>query len=647
MNSPPSEEAPGLRLTDEELVDEAAIAVELLNSLAKRWRFRIKAGRLGPHPMDEILGLADAFERAARFLQPPTQPEKAPPATPERVTAELERSERFRLLVDSIRDYAIFMLDADGRVASWNAGAEHLAGYRAEEILGQHVLQFYTPDDVAAGKPEQHLREAALRGRVHDEGWRVRKDRSWLWAEIFLIALRDARGQVIGFGAVTRDMSERKRAEEALRASEKRTEIYQRFLADATVLLATALEYETTLEKIAHLCVPKLADWCIVDLVENDKISQVAVAHIEPEKEALARELGRRLPLQRDLGRGVVHVVRTGRSEIFPDIDDPTWLADALGAEHPEILRQLGALSYMCVPLHARGRVFGAVSFVRATDGKRYGEEELAQAEELARRAGLSIDNARLYAESQQAIRAREDFLAVASHELRTPLASLQLELDSIQRALQKSRAAELNTRLQDKVKIATRQGARLAKLVEGLLDVTRFIAGRLKLERERFDLTEALRETVQNFSDEARRVGCEVHLHVDEVVSGTWDRVRIEQVIANLLSNALKYGAGKPIDITLTGETNVAVLSIRDQGIGIPPEKVSAIFGKFERAVSLRHYGGLGLGLFVTRQIVEAHGGTIRVESEPGKGATFTVGMPLEPPPAVQEGPPQPEVMH
>ena len=191
MSSGPSEELPGLRLTDEELVDEAAFAVELLNSLAKRWRFRVRAGRLGPHPMDEILCLADAFEGAARFLQPPAKPEKVPLATPEKVTAEFERSERFRLLVDSIRDYAIFMLDAEGRVASWNAGAEHLAGYRAEEILGQHVLQFYIPDDVAAGKPDQHLREAALRGRVHDEGWRVRKDRSWQWAEIFLVALRD------------------------------------------------------------------------------------------------------------------------------------------------------------------------------------------------------------------------------------------------------------------------------------------------------------------------------------------------------------------------------------------------------------------------------------------------------------------------
>ena len=641
--TPTAPDVARLRLSDEELADEAAFIVELLNSLARRWRFRIKAGRLGAHPLDEILGLSGALERAARCFEGPASDERPPPSTPERVAAERARAERFRLLVDSIRDHAIFMLDADGRVASWNAGAEHVSGYRAEEILGQHVLQFYTPDDAAAGKPDAQLREATIRGRVHDEGWRVRKDRSWLWAETFMTALRDERGQVVGFGVITRDLSERKRAEQALRASEKRAEAYQRLLSDATALLVTALDYQATLDKIARLCVPELADWCIVDLVEDHLIVQVAVAHIDPDKEALARELARTLPLRRELDRGAPHVIRTGRPEIYPEVDSPMWLAEALGADHPELLRQLGATSYMCVPLQARGCVFGAITFVRGPHVKRYDDAEFAQAEELARRAGLSIDNARLYAESRQAIRARDDFLAIASHELKTPLASLQLQLDSIAAGIS---GAKTHQHLSEKLDAVIRQGVRLAKLVDDMLDVARFIGGHLKLELERFDLAEPLGEAVRGLSDEAARAGCDVQVHMEGTAVGIWDRARIEQAIAKLLANAIKYGAGKPIEIALAREAGVAAISVRDHGIGIEPDKRAAIFGKFERAVSMRHYGGLGLGLYVTREIVEAHGGRIRVDSELGKGSTFVIELPIESPPAVRgasaaEGPP------
>jgi signal transduction histidine kinase len=265
----------------------------------------------------------------------------------------------------------------------------------------------------------------------------------------------------------------------------------------------------------------------------------------------------------------------------------------------------------------------------------RYTRRDLSDVEELAHRAALSIENARFYEEAQQAIRARDDFLLVASHELKTPLTSLQLQLDNLL-WLSKKPSTEAS-RFAPKIETAGRLASRLAALIEGLLDVSRLTTGRLKLERERFDLGASVSDLVARFSQEALRAGCDLTVQVDAVI-GEWDRLRIEQLITNLISNGLKYGAGKPIEVTVRQHAGAAFLTVADHGIGIPPEKVPFIFGKFERAVPVRHYGGLGLGLFIARQIVDSHGGTIRVTSEPGKGSTFTVELPLRPAAATEQ---------
>lgn len=530
-----------------------------------------------------------------------------------------ESEECFRLLVQRVRDYAIFMLDSEGHVVSWNEGAERIKGYAAHEIIGNHFSLFYPREDVLEDKPRRVLETAARDGRFEEESWRVRKDGSVFWADVVVTPVRDDHGNLRGFAKVVRDLSDRKRAEEA-----------RRFLYDATVLLASALELQKTLHDVAHLVVPRMADWCLVDLLAEDgTIRQVAAAHVDPEKSRLAEELARRHPPQPELNRGVAHVIRSGKAEIYPDITDSRWLGELLGAEHPQILRELGALSYLCVPLVARGRVLGALTFVRAASGYRYGEEDLRNAEELGRRAGLIIDNSRLYEEAQAALRARDEFLAIAAHELRTPVTTLQLGIDGIERMVGAPESDGIDGRLRSTIETLDRQTARLAALVEGMLDVSRMAAGGLNLERETFDLADAVREEVERHRLDARRAGCEIRMQIASVL-GSWDRTRVEQIVTNLLSNAFKYGAGKPIDVTLEQRGDRAILSVRDYGIGIPPERLPDIFARFERAVSLRAYGGLGLGLHITRQIVEAHGGQIDVATQPAAGATFTVELPV-----------------
>jgi signal transduction histidine kinase len=230
----------------------------------------------------------------------------------------------------------------------------------------------------------------------------------------------------------------------------------------------------------------------------------------------------------------------------------------------------------------------------------------------------------------QEAIEARDEFLSVASHELKTPLTALQLMVEGLLRSGARG-ALELSPALGEKLVAIGRQGRRLSLLVNDLLDVSRIRAGRLDLRLEPVDLAQVARETAERFGPEAAQAGCELRVSGDGPVVGPWDRLRLEQVAGNLLSNAIKYGTGKPVEIGVRRDGPWGLLSVADRGIGVAPEEQQRIFDRFERAVPARHFGGLGLGLWIAREIVTRLGGTVWVESRPGQGATFTVRLPLE----------------
>jgi PAS domain S-box-containing protein len=251
-------------------------------------------------------------------------------------------------------------------------------------------------------------------------------------------------------------------------------------------------------------------------------------------------------------------------------------------------------------------------------------------ARDITERQRTQLERELLYREAVDAIRARDEFLSVASHELRTPLSALQLQIQTLLQPPRRSpQAVPSPEQIKVKLQVANRQIERLTRLIGELMDVSRITAGRLRLELEEIDLAAVVREVVLRLGEEASRAHTSVDMSAATRVVGMWDRIRMEQVVANLLTNAFKFGGGKPIEIRVEERESIGRLVVVDHGIGIAPGDVERIFQRYEQAISSRAFGGLGLGLYIARQIIEAHGGTIRVESQPGAGSTFTIDLP------------------
>jgi PAS domain S-box-containing protein len=290
----------------------------------------------------------------------------------------------------------------------------------------------------------------------------------------------------------------------------------------------------------------------------------------------------------------------------------------------------------ICFPIFASGEVIGVLEFF-SREPSAYSGESLATMKVIARRIGKFIDRlhtdetrARMYHEAQEGVRARDELLSVAAHELKTPLCGLALRLQTMTLQARRSSAQllpaeEVITRLD----AANRLVQRLMLLMDELMQVSRFTNDRTQLESEDVNLSILVREVADRFRDQLPSCECSLNLTIAPGVTGKWDALQLDQMITNLLSNAMKYGRGKPIEIRLESDENGATLRIKDFGIGIAPEHQARIFERFERAVSGQHYGGLGLGLWIVRQIVEALDGKIRVHSEPGQGSEFLVSIP------------------
>jgi predicted ATPase/signal transduction histidine kinase len=425
---------------------------------------------------------------------------------------------------------------------------------------------------------------------------------------------------------------------EAARVHAEEAERRAEFLAEAGVILGESLVYEETLARLVRLCVRSLADGCVIDLVRDDgTIQRVAFAHADPAKEPLLKELQDRYPPCRDSPHAAAHVLRSGEPLLLAEVSDDLLRRLTVDEHHLHLTRALGITSLMVLPLAVRGETLGALTLGTATPGRRFSPADLELAVEVARRAAAAIDKARLYREAQDAIRLRDEFLTVASHELRTPMTSLTLSLQTLLHAAPAGKALDPKS-ISGLVQLAFHQGERLTRLISDLLDVSRIEAGQLRLTITTVDLDELIREVVARFAPDLARARCDAVVRCERRAIGQWDRSLIDQVVSNLLSNAVKFGPGKPIELATGEDASAAWLSVTDHGIGIDPASQGQLFERFARAVSARNYGGLGLGLYISRKLVETHRGTIRVDSKPGRGSTFTVALPCAPPRA--EGP-------
>jgi PAS domain S-box-containing protein len=718
-----------------------------------------------------------------------TAPGTSVEADPARLSALTEQL--FDLLVETVHDYAIFVLDPRGRVTTWNPGAERIKGYATQEILGKHVSRFYAQDEVLGGACERDLDAAARDGRFEDEGWRVRKDGTRFWANVVITALRSADGALAGFAKVTRDLTSRRvveeerlaraRAEEASRANdasiarereakrasdearriaeeaqsalattlrsigdaviatsvqghvtmmnpvaegltgwseddargvpfadvfgaidehsrervtspvdrvlhegvvvsvsdhtllvsragaetpidasgapirdehgairgvvlvfrsaseEKQALLRRAYLADVTTALASSLDYRTTLRSVARLAVPTLADWCRIDLIEDGTSvpTEIAVAHTDVEKVRVIREWAREHPPGSGQRRGIAKVLRTGEPELYADITDTVLVAVATNDEHLRLLRQLGLRSAIIAPVTAGGVVLGAITLAFAESGRRYRPDDVVFVEDLGRRAGLAIENARLFQAAHDARRAADDanrakdeFLARISHELRTPLNAI---LGWAQLMTSPRLEAAKHTR---GVETIVRNAQAMARLIEDLLDVSRITSGKLRIELEPVELVPVIDAAIDAVRPAADAKQIRIERSVDtgrHVVRG--DGTRLQQIAWNLLSNAVKFTpSGGRVDVSVRVVGTAVEIAVSDTGKGIDPQFVPLLFQPFRQADTGKARGGagLGLGLSIAKQLVELHGGYIAVRSEGlGKGATFTVHLP------------------
>jgi len=505
-----------------------------------------------------------------------------------------QSEERFRLLVDSVRDYAIFMLDPQGYVLTWNAGAERIKGYRAAEIVGCHFSRFYPPEALARGLPDHELEMAQRVGSFEDEGWRLRKDGSLFWANVVVTAMRDGTGQLIGYSKVTRDLTQRRHHEEELRQSEERF----------------------------RLLVEGVGEYAIFMLDVNGKIATWNVG------------------AQRIKGYAADEIVGRHFSVFYPqDVRESGWPEHELqqAAEQGSFVdtgwrvRKDGTMFWANVTITAlrdeTGRLLGYAKLTRdLTESRRVEAIELASDE---REQILDAERSARMA-AQRAARVKDEFLATLSHELRTPLSAI---LGWTQIVLKGKALDPADQRRA--MEVIDRNARAQVKLIDDLLDLSRIMTGKIWLDLQQISMPDVVQAAIDSARPIAQAKDIRLRSLLDPsrtTVSG--DGSRLQQVAWNLLTNAIKFTPkGGQVQVLVQRVNSHIELSVTDTGIGIPASFIPLVFDRFSQQDSstTRAHGGLGLGLAICKQLVELHGGSIRVTSPgEGQGATFFVELPV-----------------
>jgi len=543
--------------------------------------------------------------------------------------AERRALARSRTILESVRD-GFIALDARFRFTFVNAHAAELLGRPAEALLGRKMWEVFPEAEHSFFG--QMLREARAERRVVTREDYSRVLRRWVYVRAY-----PADDGLVVF---VQDVTDRRRSQDA-----------SGFLAEASRVLSSSLEYEATLATLARAAVPVLGDWCAVDMLADPtadewppRVERLAVVHQDPAKVEWARRMQGEQRPDWNAPTGLPRVLREGVTEFYPAVTDEMVAASARSPEELERVRSLQLSAVIIVPLIARGRTLGALTLVMAESGRHYDEADLRLAEDLGQRAAVAVDNARLYREAERARReaeaanrAKSDFLATMSHELRTPLNAIGGYTELLAMELR----GPLTAQQRDDLERIRRSQAHLLALINAVLNFARLEAGHVTFEPADFRVDELVRQTVELMEPQARAraleltpgEGCELVAHADE------DKVR--QVVLNLLSNALKFtppGGRVSVWCEPADEGRHAAIHVRDTGIGIAAEQLGQVFDPFVqvgRSLSTPTEGA-GLGLAISRDLARAMGGELTVRSAPGEGSTFTVTLPVPAPAAV-----------
>jgi len=662
----------------------------------------------------------------------------------------LRRSEeRFQLLTGDVEDHCFVVLDAAGRLTSWNPGAERVFRRTTSEAIGRPLSELHPCEDSA--KCDRALELAASDDRFEEDGWRQRGDGSRFWAHTSLTALRSRRGELRGFALITHDLtSQRQDAErERLLASieeqratleavleqlpeacaiaeapsgrmvlvnrqleamvrsfpraqdehaysiyegyhpgdgrpylvedwplvrsirhgevvvdeeiafprwdgrrgtmlvrstplrradgtirgavstavdvtlQKKAQANERFFAETSRWLSESIDYEATVERIPQLVVPHLGDFCGLFALEGETVRKVAFATSDPDLEPLRRELLECIRFDLRDASGVGKVLRTGEPDLIPEVPPDFACGVAKTPEAQRLARTVRVRSYLAVPLRARGRVLGALVCALTKTERRFDEQDLAVATELASRCALALDNARLYEKAQEAVRGRDQLLAIVSHDLKNPLGSVQLGAALLKR-IAGSHDAQ---RIHRGAETIERSAERMNRLIRDLLDFASIDSGALSVALRPESPGSLLAEAGELMGPLAREKGLELVVEPGELPDVVCDRGRVLQVLSNLASNALKATSRGRVTLRAQAVADEVVFEVSDTGPGIDPDELPKLFDRYRRGRQVG-YSGTGLGLAIARGIVQVHGGRIWAKSSPGEGSTFSFSL-------------------
>ncbi len=532
----------------------------------------------------------------------------------------LAAQEEQRLLTEAIPQQVWTALP-DGTLDYVNARVVEYFGRGREETIGMGWVDVIHPDDVKL--TIERWTNAISTGQPYEIEFRLRRvDGEFRWHLGRALPLHDAAGAIKKWFGTNTDITDRKRAEQERELAAQRSKL----LAEASALLSSSLDYETTLSNVVHLVVPEMADWCLIDLLDaQGEIRGVSYAHVDQSKVDLLMEMQRRYPPQRTDPVGVAEVIRTGEPIIFSAIDDELLRAAAKTEEHYEFLRSLNLRSALVVPLRSGGETLGALTMVRESENT-FTADDLPFAQDLATRAALSVENSRLYSAAKQANAAKDHFFAVLSHELRTPLNPVLMTVS----------AMETDPNLPEVVRAdiaMIRRNVELeARLIDDLLDLTRISNNKLHLNREVVDAHELLDYAVHIVQSDSSISQAPLKLELGATEMHTHgDPARLQQIFWNLLKNAVKFTppTGSVLARTSNPEPGQLLVEVIDTGRGIEPALLPVIFDAFqqEHMEDRPSTVGLGLGLAICKALAELHGGRLIARSEGrNKGATFSL---------------------
>lgn len=530
-------------------------------------------------------------------------------------TALQDSEQRYRDLFEHANDI-VYTLDMTGRVTAINRRGEEVTGYSRDELFGTKIDAIIVPQYLDMSYQMLGRKVAGSAQTAYEMEIRTKDGRRIALDVSSRLIYHD--GQPAGIHGIARDITDRRAEQRA-----------QRMLAETSTILAASLDFDATLASVAQLAVPLLADACVIDLEGADGgLYRAQIANSGPaDREARLRELQRsgRVGLVPD--HPLMRAFHTGTATLLPDL--PAAARGASGSEAIDLSRaaEAGLLSAMYVPLATRGRTLGVLSLGVMAGRPPFNENDLALGEELARRAALAIDNALLYRQAEEAIAVRDQFLSIASHELRTPLTTIKGQIEVGQRRLARDAPRDQIARA---LELAAGQANRLNRLIGEMLDVSRLAVGRFTISPERISLNDLVERVVE--SERAGEPPCQIALVLPgDALLVEADPLRLEQVLVNLLQNARKYSSPEAqIRVEVGSAGGAITVAVHDHGIGIPVADLPHIFAPFRRAGNVDSgISGLGLGLYISQEIVRAHGGTLTVTSSPDEGSTFTVSLP------------------